>query len=202
MRSDTNRFVDCNPLHTPWTVNESCEWTVNESCHTYEWVVSCHWMSHVAHMNESFCTYEWVVSHIWTSHVTRMNELCHTYEWVMSHIWMSHLLSSASVCVCVCVYVRVCLNVTPVAGRIFETKNRAIFLERFFGRGISGEAIIVYNFVPFNWLWSGFIYPRIGTFVEKRFHGLFSKKMRSKSGGVPSFPRREHVLEVNSLPSK
>ena len=27
-------------------------------------------------------------------------------------------------------------EVTPVAGRIFETKNRAIFLERFFGRGI------------------------------------------------------------------
>jgi len=26
--------------------------------------------------------------------------------------------------------------------------------------------------------------PRIRTFVEKRFHGLFSKK----KGGVPSFP--------------
>jgi len=31
---------------------------------------------------------------------------------------------------------------TPVAGLIFETKNRAIFLERFFGRGISGEALL------------------------------------------------------------
>jgi len=40
-------------------------------------------------------------------------------------------------------------------------KNRAIFLERFFGRGISGEALLVYNFVPINWLWSGFINPRI-----------------------------------------
>jgi len=30
--------------------------------------------------------------------------------------------------------------------------------------------------------------PRIRTFVEKRFHGLFSKKKLSKSGGVPSFP--------------
>jgi len=68
---------------------------------------------------------------------------------------------------------------TPVAGRIFETKNRAIFLERFFGRGISGEALLVYNVVLINWLWSGFIYPRIRTFVEKRFHGLFSKKKRS-----------------------
>jgi len=36
-------------------------------------------------------------------------------------------------------------------------------------------------------LWSGFISPRIRTFVEKRFHGLFSKKKGSKSGGVPSF---------------
>ena len=92
-------------------------------------------------------------------------------------------------------------GLTPVAGRIFQTKNRAIFLEMFFGRGISGEALLVYNFVPINWLWSGFISPRIRTFVEKRFHGLFSKKKRSKSGGVPSFPRREHVLAENSPPS-
>ena len=28
---------------------------------------------------------------------------------------------------------------TPVAGLIFETKNRAIFLERFFGRGITAR---------------------------------------------------------------
>jgi len=76
-----------------------------------------------------------------------------------------------------------------------------MFLERFFGRGISGEASFDYNFVPINWLWSGFIYPRIRTLVEKRFHGLFSKKKRLKSGGVPSFPRREHVLAVKSLPS-
>jgi len=38
---------------------------------------------------------------------------------------------------------------------------------------------------------SGLINPRIRTFVEKRFHGLFSKKKPSKSGGVPSFPRRD-----------
>ena len=30
-------------------------------------------------------------------------------------------------------------NLTPVAGPIFETKNRAIFLERFFGRGITAR---------------------------------------------------------------
>ena len=32
-------------------------------------------------------------------------------------------------------------NITPVAGRIFETKNRAISLERFFGRGNFGRSI-------------------------------------------------------------
>jgi len=36
-------------------------------------------------------------------------------------------------------------------------------------------------------LWSGFISPRIRTFVEKHFHSLFSKKKALKSGGVPSF---------------
>jgi len=30
-------------------------------------------------------------------------------------------------------------SLTPVAGPIFETKNRAIFLERFFGRGITAR---------------------------------------------------------------
>ena len=59
---------------------------------------------------------------------------------------------------------------------------------------------LVYNFVPINWLWSGFISPRIRTFEGKRFHRLFSKKKRSKSGGVPLFPRREHVLAV--IPSR
>ena len=33
-------------------------------------------------------------------------------------------------------------TVTPVAGQIFETKNRAIFLVKFFGKGISGEALL------------------------------------------------------------
>ena len=46
-------------------------------------------------------------------------------------------------------------------------------------------------------------FPRIRTFVEKRFHGLFSKKKRSKSGGDPSFesfPRREHSSGSNFPP--
>ena len=36
-------------------------------------------------------------------------------------------------------------------------------------------------------LWSGFISPQIRTFVEKNFHGLFSKKKDLKSGRIPSF---------------
>jgi len=66
-------------------------------------------------------------------------------------------------------YLTVCLddeehseqNLTPVARLIFETKNRAIFLQRFFGRGISGAALLPYNFVPITWLWSGFIFPEL-----------------------------------------
>ena len=62
---------------------------MNESCHTYEWVMSHIWMSHVTHMNESCHTYEWFmshVSHIWMIHVAHINESWHTYEWVMSLI--------------------------------------------------------------------------------------------------------------------
>ena len=64
---------------------------IDESCHTYWWVMSHIWRSHVIHKKESCRTYEGVMSHIWRSHVTHMNESCHTYEWVMSHIWMSHV---------------------------------------------------------------------------------------------------------------
>ena len=89
---------------------------------------------------------------------------------------------------------------TPVAGPIFETKNRAIFLERFFGRGISGEALLPLQLGSHQLAVEWIHFPRIRTFVEKRFHGLFSKKKHSISGGVPSFPRREHVPAVISLP--
>jgi len=50
-----------------------------ESCHTYEWVMSHVWMSHVTRINESCHTYGWVMSHVLMSHVTRMDESCHTY---------------------------------------------------------------------------------------------------------------------------
>ena len=76
-----------------------------ESCHTFEWVMSHVWMSHVKRVNESCHTYKWVMSHIWMSHVTHMNESCHTHEWVKSHIWMSH---SCLMNICVVWLVQMC----------------------------------------------------------------------------------------------
>jgi len=61
---------------------------MNESCHTYEWVMSHIWMSHVTHMNESCHTYEWVMSHIRSSHVTCKLVMSHVKE--ACHVWMSH----------------------------------------------------------------------------------------------------------------
>ena len=71
-----------------------------------------------------------------------------------------------------------------------------IFRERNFGSSITALQLCS-HYLAVEWIH----FPRIRTFVEKRFHGLFSKKKRSKSGGVPSFPRREHVPAVISLPS-
>ena len=70
------------------------------------------------------------------------------------------------------------------------------FRERNFGSSITALQLCS-HYLAVEWIH----FPRIRTFVEKRFHGLFSKKKRSKSGDVPSFPRREHVPAVISLPS-
>jgi len=101
---------------------------MNESCHTYEWVMSHIWMSHVTHMNESCHTCEYVMAHVWMSHVTRMTCLwlqcvavndtpgcCrqrhNTYQWVMSYMWMSRLtrvnrwLHITNLCMCVYIYI-------------------------------------------------------------------------------------------------
>jgi len=77
---------------------------MNESSHTYEWVISYIWTSHVifdrvtshirtghvTHMNASCHTYKRVMSLIRTTHVTHSHESRHTYEQVKSHIWMGH----------------------------------------------------------------------------------------------------------------
>ena len=49
-------------------------------------------------------------------------------------------------------------GVTPVAGLIFETKNRAIFSGELF----SGEEFLEQHYCPYNFvLWSGFIFPEL-----------------------------------------
>ena len=52
---------------------------MNESCHTYEWVMSHIWISHVPHMNESCPTYEWVMSSVKYAFLAIAIE-CHTYQ--------------------------------------------------------------------------------------------------------------------------
>ena len=71
---------------------------------------------------------------------------------------------------------------TPVAGPTFETKNRKLFSGELF----SGEECLEQQYCPRTLFPSMSVewihFPRIRTFVQKHFHGLFSKKKRSKSG--------------------
>ena len=43
----------------------------------------------------------------------------------------------------------------------FWDKKSSDFSGEIFRRGISGEALLPLNFVPINWLWSGFIFPEL-----------------------------------------
>jgi hypothetical protein len=81
-------------------------------------------------------------------------------------------------------------TVTPVAGSIFRPLSQTQNLRSEFRFSISPDFKFCFTWYPTDiilCLWSGFISPRIRTFVEKCFHGLFSEKKCSKSGGVPSF---------------
>jgi len=60
---------------------------MNESCHTYEWVMSHIWMSHVTHTNASRHTHECVMAYIWMSDTPYFNE---SHEWVTPHTYMRH----------------------------------------------------------------------------------------------------------------
>ena len=51
----------------------------------------------------------------------------------------SHLLFLANWCLSILMFLTPLAEVTPVAGLIFETKNRAIFRERIFGRDFSAR---------------------------------------------------------------
>jgi len=79
-----------------WRMSHGTLWTHSKVCHDsfIRWQIQKCGMTHLwvmTHENEIWHTYEWVMTHIWKSHVTYMNESCHTYKWVMSHIWMSHV---------------------------------------------------------------------------------------------------------------
>jgi len=69
-----------------------------------------------------------------------------------------------------------------VAGLIFETKIESFFLESFFLESFFLEQHYCQRtlFPSMSVEWIHF--PRIRTFVQKRFHGLFSKKKRPKCG--------------------
>ena len=88
---------------------------MNESCHTYEWVMSHIWMSHVTHMNESRHTYEWVMSHIWTHHIWMDPVTCYTrlhcmtlltYDLTLgsNHIWIDSLSGTPSLAIQDCIH--------------------------------------------------------------------------------------------------
>jgi len=84
-------------------------------------------------------------------------------------------------------------NITPVAGLIFETKIERYFLESFFPESFFLEQHYcprtLFPSMSVEWMH----FPRIRTFVQKRFHGLFSKKKRSKSGVFLRF-QEEHTF--------
>ena len=71
---------------TFWGTHEWVTTRVNELCHTYEWVVSHIWMSHVKHMNES-ChivtshSYMWHDSFIYLTCLIRIHDMTHSYVW-------------------------------------------------------------------------------------------------------------------------
>jgi len=70
---------------------------MNESCHTYEWVMSHIWMSHITHTDELCHTCKWIASNIRMDHITHINGSCHRYEWVMLHICTLSVESNALV---------------------------------------------------------------------------------------------------------
>jgi len=85
-------------------------WTrMNESCHTYDWVMSHIWTSHVTHMKACLCTLSRRRVCMRLDCVfclpACMSHATHTYTWVTSHIWcafglrawMSHVTHNSGV---------------------------------------------------------------------------------------------------------
>jgi len=78
-------FYVCDMNHSyVWYDSLICvTWLTHRCDETHHYVCPCT----IPPERDSSChTYEWVMSHIWVSHVTHMSESCHTYEWFTSHI--------------------------------------------------------------------------------------------------------------------
>ena len=90
--------------------NESY-YIMNESCHTYEWVMSHIWTSHVTHMNESYyiclVAWEWVILscditqwhvYVWHDLFTRVTSLNDMFmcDMTYTHVW-HHSMTCVSV---------------------------------------------------------------------------------------------------------
>jgi len=75
--------------HVPWLSHGTRIWVTYMRMRLDSWrmLVPPRLNSHIVTCH----TYEWVMSHIWMSHVTYMNESCQIYEWVMSHICMTDM---------------------------------------------------------------------------------------------------------------
>ena len=65
--------------HTHTHTRASC---THGSCHTYEWVMSHTWMSHVTHVKCSHINRR-RFARCWMSHATHTHWSCHTYQWTM-----------------------------------------------------------------------------------------------------------------------
>ena len=106
-------------------------WYINQSCHTYEWIMSHIWMSHVPHVNDSCHTYEWVVSH--------MNESCR-FQIIPNMIYIVMTRRSDKfnfskhiflMYTCVCVYIHICVCVCVYMYIYIYIQTRTyIYIER------------------------------------------------------------------------
>jgi len=91
------------PASHSWALPFPLYRTPGESCHTYEWVMSHVWISHVTRVNKSCQTCKWVMSHVWMSHVTCMDESCVSELSELHHwdeTWLNYMCAMTQWYVC------------------------------------------------------------------------------------------------------
>jgi len=70
---------------------------MNETCHTYEWVMSHNWLSHVTNIIKSFQTYECVTSYMCRSLVMHRGEQNISCNHVNLHICTNHVTNMQAI---------------------------------------------------------------------------------------------------------